>query len=217
MPTTTALGAWYSSFNPHPARRPDAIRRGLARSVQLRFQSSSGQKAGCNTITRRPTLRSKPFQSSSGLLAGCNGLVVSYAPNSRMGFNPHPARRPDATCSGRCWLGFVLGFNPHPAFWPDATLGQSLRQHRQSRFNPHPARRPDATCVWRALAQSKPCFNPHPARRPDATGRSVWAVKSLKFQSSSGQKAGCNPFLTVTLTATVPVSILIRPSGRMQP
>ena len=195
MPTTTALGAWYSSFNPHPARRPDAIRRGLARSVQLRFQSSSGQKAGCNTITRRPTLRSKPFQSSSGLLAGCNGLVVSYAPNSRMGFNPHPARRPDATVNGhrrRLGCGEVsILIRPsgqmqlvYGGRWHNPSL-VSILIRPEGRMQPLPDSNPD---------RDRPRFNPHPAFWPDATliACALTSTACHMFQSSSGQKAGCN-------------------------
>ena len=37
-----------------------------------------------------------------------------------------------------------------------------------------------------------PRFNPHPARRPDATGVISLRNGELMFQSSSGQKAGCN-------------------------
>ena len=135
-------------------------------------------------------------------------------------FNPHPARRPDATggnwarTSCRC-----TSFNPHPARRPDATI--YLCQHALSMgsFNPHPARRPDATCAspqigqdfnlfqsssgpktgcyytLNSLAITGNCFNPHPARRPDATG-----------QFHSGARGG-----------TARVSILIRPEDRMLP
>ena len=48
------------------------------------FQSSPGQKAGCNLPRRQ--------QSSPGQKAGCNAA-------SRR-FNPHPARRPDAISDG---------------------------------------------------------------------------------------------------------------------
>ena len=63
-------------------------------------------------------------------------------------------------------------------------------------FNPHPTRRPDATVMtsvlgrWVAMTR---CFNPHPTRRPDAT---------LLFILDEGD--------------AVPVSILIRPEGRMR-
>ena len=90
-------------------------------SQQL-FQSSSSQKAGCNVAPATPqTLTFQLFQSSSSQKAGCNvkgGCYVVLAaavsiliqPEGRMQqarkrtldsiptcFNPHPARRPDAT------------------------------------------------------------------------------------------------------------------------
>ena len=37
------------------------------------------------------------------------------------------------------------GFNPHPARRPDATGPARSAPHKGRRFNPHPARRPDAT------------------------------------------------------------------------
>ena len=62
------------------------------------------------------------FQSSSGQKAGCNssGVMISTA---LLRFNPHPARRPDATASEAGLLLSLRGFNPHPARRPDATCG----------------------------------------------------------------------------------------------
>ena len=65
------------------------------------FQSSSGQKAGCNLGLSR-----------------CLSILMEHA-----GFNPHPAFWPDATpalSDLRLERGLPC-FNPHPAFWPDAT------------------------------------------------------------------------------------------------
>ena len=112
-------------------------------------------------------------------------------------FNPHPARRPDAT--GSCGLNRRLphSFNPHPAFWPDATCHQYPDPERRPQgFNPHPARRPDATRQRRRRRWTPTCFNPHPARRPDATGQGqlVATGRNHRFQSSSGLLAGCNMF-----------------------
>ena len=61
------------------------------------------------------------------------------------------------------------GFNPHPARRPDATWGGQQSMLVTSCFNPHPARRPDATCITKHNSPYICCFNPHPARRPDAT------------------------------------------------
>ena len=92
------------------------------------------------------------------------------------------------------------------------------RAQGATRFNPHPARRPDATSLRRRIAEIRNVsilirpegrmqhavsyavtnhthkgFNPHPARRPDATPQvTAYCVKCKLFQSSSGQKAGCN-------------------------
>ena len=60
-------------FNPHPARRPGATGRDApATAAESAFQSSPGQKAGCNRLPSREC-------------------------PDRDGFNPHPARRPGAT------------------------------------------------------------------------------------------------------------------------
>ena len=163
------------------------------------FQSSSGQKAGCNTVVPsrmrcigigvsiliRPEGRMQRsgelyglagaslFQSSSGQKAGCNSYHGPGFSSRPSGFNPHPARRPDATS--------IAGL-PHPC-------------HSHC-FNPHPARRPDATSFDPSIgvALDPRGFNPHPARRPDATRRGQWISSDA-----------------------LEVSILIRPEGRMQP
>ena len=128
------------------------------------------------------------------------GRMQRYLPElgRRSCFNPHPARRPDATSARSAINATTLSFsfNPHPARRPDATPDAGLEATRRPRFNPHPARRPDATglanleCLSFAEFQSSSgqkagcnhigqvvqpefhqlCFNPHPARRPDATG-----------------------------------------------
>ena len=112
-------------------------------------------------------------------------------------------------------------------------------------FNPHPARRPGATSAVRELPLLQQTgFNPHPARRPGATshrgnrrillddvsiltrpeGRVQPAIAATvascltMFQSSPGQKAGCNKEAQVSaMDARRAVSILTRPEGRVQP
>ena len=66
-------------FNPHPARRPDATSGG-SRSPACRamFQSSSGQKAGCNVEIIAVRHRAEVFQSSSGQKAGCNMTQTNH-------------------------------------------------------------------------------------------------------------------------------------------
>ena len=112
------------------------------------FQSSSGQKAGCNrrrlpprvcllavSILIRPSGRMQlwvmptrvmlsMFQSSSGLLAGCNGTTAAARPCYYL----REFQSSSGLLAGCNW-GVDTGmpdqgikcFNPHPAFWPDAT------------------------------------------------------------------------------------------------
>ncbi len=187
---------FYSScFNPHPARRPDAT-FGLPfmRSQALSFQSSSGPKAGCNLMRVDSSITTRSFQSSSGPKAGCNpssGISSLHLKS----FNPHPARRPDATSDNRL-ITLVVGmfqsssgpkagcnaFFYHLAGWkglvsilirPEGRMQHARRLRTLTLticFNPHPARRPDATRGGYAQRQVLLGFNPHPARRPDATG-----------------------------------------------
>ena len=170
MPTSQVHTSIHVSFNPHPARRPDATTPSpVSESSRNSFQSSSGQKAGCNALPR-------PNTSASGvsiLIRPEGRMQPVTTPESGRGcecFNPHPARRPDATrlkaprCSRReC-------FNPHPARRPDATWIPPRQAFPASvGFNPHPARRPDATRLKAPRCSRRECFNPHPARRPDAT------------------------------------------------
>ena len=60
------------SFNPHPARRLDAIIQSVYCVVWKKFQSSSSPKAGCNSTVRRLKASQCLFQSSSSPKAGCN-------------------------------------------------------------------------------------------------------------------------------------------------
>ena len=138
-----------SCFNPHPARRPDATRTVMLAIVlgQVEFQSSSSPKAGCNAL---------------GAFLLFRGRVLC--------FNPHPARRPDATGSHRQHQHAVGGVSI--LIQPEGRMQRGCcRCSRNSSpcFNPHPARRPDATCCPPRCPRRGTGFNPHPARRPDAT------------------------------------------------
>ena len=66
------------------------------------FQSSPGPKAGCNFFALYAPLISFRFQSSPGPKAGCNEDRANSS-SSLASFNPHPARKPDATPFKR-WL-----------------------------------------------------------------------------------------------------------------
>ena len=139
---------------------------------------------------------------------------------SGIGFNPHPARRPDATAVACRRRQAARCFNPHPARRPDATSGISACSSPVSLcFNPHPARRPDATPAHHRQCHTPGVgFNPHPARRPDATPPKCSQFRiGGRFQSSSGQKAGCNALRWRSWHRPgLLVSILIQPEGRMQ-
>ena len=164
-------------FNPHPARRPDAThyasavdRHGLAIYV---------------SILIRPEGRMQPVPDALRLISRvCR-------------FNPHPARRPDATASrGPPPLAAPYCFNPHPARRPDATaISNTLRAHQpEPWFQSSSGQK--AGCNFglkvklhvivvtvsilirpegrmqrhhRGFAPRQTGFNPHPARRPDAT------------------------------------------------
>ena len=230
--TRRAFRSEHPRFNPHPARRPDATTRSPPPGTRgwLTFQSSSSQKAGCNNqesaarhqglvdvsilIQPEGRMQHSPaafaadmmmFQSSSSQKAGCN-RGASKTTRGSWSFNPHPARRPDATTALRRAAGTTHGarFNPHPARRPDATLSTcSALSRYDGGFNPHPARRPDATWTTRRIPQRRSTgFNPHPARRPDATLPVVVLLAfEMVFQSSSSQKAGCNVLGAALLAA----------------
>ncbi len=131
------------------------------------FQSSSSPKAGCYCYGMSGAGNPDKFQSSSSPKAGC------YIPHQQIkkwgdGFNPHPARRLDATVytvkTGRPKTVSIL-IQPEGWMLP-VTMGGIIQQPC---FNPHPARRLDATLFFVPLKYIFNRFNPHPARRLDAT------------------------------------------------
>ena len=90
-------------------------------------------------------------------------------------------------------------FNPHPAFWPDATsLVASLE---------------DAKCPLMFQSSPRPSGRMQRYRRNE---HGLWFNHEL-FQSSPGLLAGCNMFRSWDYHLGRGVSILTRPSGRMQP
>ena len=176
---------------------------GMQRPGAAEFQSSSGQKAGCNpvagqrhsplstylpvSILIRPEGRMQPpwyvgcqvgyqFQSSSGQKAGCNPAVGQPPTKGRhrCSFYVSILIRPEGRMQPR-------GCSPQP--WATVAMFQSSSGQKAgcNRWD-----RPACPVIR--------FFNPHPARRPDAT-RLVWSF----FHAPSR------------------VSILIRPEGRMQP
>ena len=99
-------------------------------------------------------------------------VVIGVNRVARYGFNPHPARRPDATyrteVSGSVYDPVSILIQPEDRM-------QHPWAHRHS-------------------SQRCACFNPHPARRPDATPGYVFSTQSSRTSpvaSEIGQMA-CN-------------------------
>ena len=167
----------------------------LARTPRpLLFQSSSGQKAGCNqsavglipdrivqvSILIRPEGRMQPWRSWTA----CGPASVSIL------------IRP----SGRMQRG-VVGLDA----W---LLDVSILIRPEGRMQPPwPATRTPGRGFQSSSGQKAGC------NVRFSSPRTAAAV----FQSSSGQKAGCNAAEGAGLAAEHVVSILIRPEGRMQP
>ena len=155
------------------------------------FQSSSGQKAGCNRVYDSELSPAAVFQSSSGQKAGCNpggrGL-----PRGGACFNPHPARRPDATRvpaeERRPRLVSIL-------IRPEGRM--QLRRHR-------------------VLGAFKPVSI---LIRPEGRMQPGWWCRLLASTQVSiliRPEGRMQPGWWCRLLASTQVSILIRPEGRMQ-
>ena len=205
------------------------------------FQSSSSPKAGCNVADTPLGDQIYGFQSSSSPKAGCNSAPSSSTTSRPTCFNPHPARRPDATPSPR---PRPTGGRVSILIQPEGRM-QPLFAHGDrihvSCFNPHPARRPDATLPSQASPAGLYSFQSSSSPKAGCNMRCTTASPaSLMFQSSSSPKAGCNeadekgnaraefgfnphparrPDATAWNSSPYEltfVSILIQPEGRMQ-
>ena len=86
----------------------------------------------------------------------------------------------------------VQQFQSSPGQKAGCNLSGWGHQTSSLRFNPHPARRPDAMGSSVGSIPFASRFNPHPARRPDAIRVGQMPIGIWEFQSSPGQKAGCN-------------------------
>ena len=210
-------GGWRRCFNPHPARRPGATwtipaiagpttvsiltwpegrvqqqRACAVQSAGIGFQSSPGQKAGCNTPVPTPTRGSCCF-------------------------NPHPARRPGATTAGRRRGSPFPCFNPHPARRPGATARASDTRFRAPSFNPHPARRPGATSVQIYVPPEthKVSILTRPEGRVQLP---VWTPSTTGIAVSilTRPEGRVQPLRQVAACVLERVSILTRPEGRVQ-
>ena len=207
------------SFNPHPARRPDATRLGdviyprppyvsilirpegrMQHPIPIMYDGRNvhvsilirpegrmqRQAAGALLLRRQVSILIRP----EGRMQPARSSGIAYASTS---FNPHPARRPDATGLGKAHPAGHSGFNPHPARRPDATPSGHMPRATYPAFQSSSGQKAGCNPLteWDARPSSA-CFNPHLARRPDATPSSpstAWAIE--QFQSSSGLLAGC--------------------------
>ncbi len=135
------------------------------------------------------------FQSSSSPKAGCYVPGVDLLVCRFTGFNPHPARRLDATCSNQ---------------------GYAAALHEC--FNPHPARRLDATCMPYLRQSVHDQFQSSSSPKAGCYDYSVFtSLCQTQFQSSSSPKAGCYARYASMCSAVDDVSILIQPEGWMLP
>ena len=143
-----------------------------------RFQSSSGQKAGCNAEDSLIAWHYNEFQSSSGQKAGCNIDRSVCCADSTSCFNPHPARRPDATCRRRHLFQSLRG-------WSLTHWAVSILIRPEGRMQP--------PCSLGLSRGCSPTFQSSSGQKAGCNGALefyIWPVGL--FQSSSGQKAGCN-------------------------
>ena len=159
------------------------------------------------------------FQSSSGQKAGCNRAASARAA-AALGFNPHPARRPDATSPGSV-------FAP-PGTWFQSSSGQKagcnmptvdVSRLLSNRFQSSSGQKAGCNPGLAAESPGGILFQSSSGQKAGCNGGPGVAWQGCHgFQSSSGQKAGCNRLVeSGGRRLGLPVSILIRPEGRMQP
>ena len=228
-------------FNPHPARRPDAMRHVAAPSDVPKFQSSSGQKAGCNHRSRwtpqpggrrfnpHPARRPDAILPALRYNQRVRGVSILIRPEGRMqshgiqnltaaacGFNPHPARRPDAMCPGE---GIASSVSVSILIRPEGRMQYQRLRRRSRRGNVSILIRPEGRMQYDGPAwhEASHPFQSSSGQKAGCNSRQNAPPGQLvRFQSSSGQKAGCNAIAFPGCPTPVAVSILIRPEGRMQ-
>ena len=208
----------YVCFNPHPAFWPGAtdgyaniavrIMVSILTRPEGRVQRSlavDGSLLVNVSILIRPSGRVQHAKRAGRLLNGYVSILTR--PEGRV----QPMRTSTASISA--WR-----FQSSPGQKAGCNLATKSRLTLVSGFNPHPARRPGATVLRvGSLPTGTTCFNPHPARRPGATDDVVVDHPAFQFQSSPGQKAGCNLAGDRPSAYALLVSILTRPEGRVQP
>ena len=166
------------------------LRRDVGIDRSLWFQSSPGQKAGCNKVVGRP--------SAGGLL-----VSILTRPEGRVQLQGVVALLPV--------LAVSILTRPEGRVQPLTPSTATLT----ACFNPHPARRPGATVLLGESVQLIDLFQPgllagcntrHQPRLVSASRVSILTrpegrvqhasahanAGQLLFQSSPGQKAGCN-------------------------
>ena len=162
-------------------------------------------------------LNPEVFQSSPGQKAGCNSRVSGVMQRNEDGFNPHPARRPDA-------ITYVLAssikrqwFQSSPGQKAGCNQGTKNWRRDPIRFQSSPGQK--AGCNRGGILNLTRDGNVSILTRPEGRMQLELAYYSLAsdlFQSSPGQKAGCNTLPAMPFSRNVRVSILTRPEGRMQ-
>ena len=223
-PTSCGTGRWPTCFNPHPTRRPDATsgrlpptpssptsfnphptRRPDATLVDWRRSVQKGEVS----ILTRPEGRMRPrtistmrvhttmFQSSPDPKAGCDTTTSKRSEDRTGCFNPHPTRRPDATCD------VVMMGKPTRVSILTRPEGRMRHAELQGLPPPRPFQSspdPKAGCdgPGRGHCDQRHGFNPHPTRRPDATAPAEPELEYGVFQSSPDPKAGCDSVFAMT-------------------
>ena len=163
-----------SMFQSSPGQKAGCNRkRQEMRHDEMRFQSSPGQKAGCNAARLRPV----GTHSSVSILTRPEGRVQRHRPGGDQHRRPVSIlTRPEGRVQHRPRAGarrvppVSILTRPEGRVQPPSGVWSAGSQHR---FNPHPARRPGATPGSRHVCPPTVCFNPHPARRPGATSGKV--------------------------------------------
>ncbi len=132
-------------------------------------------------------------------------------------FNPHPARRLDATSDYlRTETSTQRNFNPHPARRPYATVKFNPKSGWSWMFQPSPS--PMAGCHTTPFAAyyATEMFQPSPSPMAACYWiKSAGFTRPPTFQPSPSPKAGCQ-FLNRQNTMKYTISILTLPYARCQ-
>ena len=158
------------------------------------FQSSPGQKAGCN-LRRLPrkTLTSM-FQSSPGQKAGCNmARWFKSGPDEPVSILTRPEGRMQFVVGEQGFDGLVVSILTRPEGRMQLSICWAMAT-RSSGFQSSPGQK--AGCNHARHFNVHRDFHVSILTRPE--GRMQFGVPlitrvNLSFQSSPGQKAGCNP------------------------